>query len=244
MGLLSLGCLVSERSPFGRFRQQKRTSSFSQRLLRCLRCATDSLRAARGASSHQFHRKNVLKLTCKCHRARLEKGLQTQKRAGKPQPTAVLHSWVKEALAQSASSSRIITVGDAVLSDDDEIYLWTPFLQTQTSWEGQIEPPALHEGRAQWNFNKPSMPASAKMQMTRAKALLKSAGEQSGAWIENQMSWVEFMDMLTELNAKAASPPTEPIPIGLFVFPHEEVHSIFCSIFASCPAGSRRAGIQ
>lgn len=212
LGVIILGTLFQQNSAFGRFKCSAFLATGRQ-YPRILRDAISDLRCKRGCAGFKKAHRKVRALFTKHHRAKVLSSLRVDRR-GQLRPSCKLFSWVQQELCPKNNCSEVLAVDGHVLDRSAATMLWTAFLESQTSWQGQQDPTDLFKVYT-GEFLLEDLPSLPSCDWSSAKEWLKMSSHSAESAHGAQFSWVELCDACGSLNPGAAPPPSEPIPVKL-----------------------------
>ncbi len=235
-GIVVLGTLFRLDSPFGRF-CSVRPVPRRRHLSRPLREAINRMRSKRGTSEYKVARKTVRKRVAMENRLRADSMLKRSTKHGRIFLSKGIHKWIAEELKHKASSSQLIMVNGRVLDKSTAILLWKSFLESLTSWNGQVDPALLlklFDGEIQPD-EVPAVPFSKGTYVHVTKQWLKEV-RCEGLWarLVSQFSWLELCDACASMNPLASPPPSEPLPSSLLCVCSAPLRSCLLALLNLC----------
>ena len=234
MGSILLAVLFQVNSPFGRFSERSRISRKGcLKLSAKARLAVQAMRLSRGAACFQNLQRKA-NLLLKAQRLRRYLHLAGRTEAGQPfKANKRLFDRIRDEISPNTAASQMISVHDNFLDDEVAADIWVEFLRLQTSWSGQSSPEALydlHQGIITElpHLDPPNEASSAQLRESR-QWLRESASTPVEARAGCLVQWTELCDAVAGINASAAAPSTEPIPVSILKSP--------CEPFRACLIG-------
>lgn len=205
-GIIVLGTLFQVNSPFGRFcslQASRRRSRFPAHIREAVRRMRDN----RGTCEYRACRRVVHKQLLKQCRKEV---LSSVTRWGanldrKPTIGNRMFRQVQKEIFPLSGTSQIVCVEGEVLDQMTAALVWTAFLESQTSWSGQVEPSEwlrMLDGREQ--FHEPVSDQGIDSEWGEAKRWLCAAHNACMPCVSNQFSRSEFCDACHALNPNAA----------------------------------------
>lgn len=235
-GIVVLGTLFRLDSPFGRF-CSVRPVPRRRHLSRPLREAINKMRSKRGTSEYKAARKSVRRRVALENRLRADSLLKRSTKHGRMFLSKGIHKWIAEDLKHKASSSQLITVDGRVLDKSTAILLWKSFLESLTSWNGQVDPAILLkllDGEILPD-EVPALPSSKATFVHVTKQWLRDV-RCEGLWsrLVSQFSWLELCDACASMNPLASPPPSEPLPSSLLCVCSTPLRSCLLALLNLC----------
>ena len=236
IGIVVLGTLFRLGSPFGRF-CSVRPVPRRRHLSRPLREAINKMRSSRGTSEYKAARKTVRRRVAMENRLRADSLLKRSTKHGRMFLSKGIHKWIAEDLKHKASSSQLVTVDGRVLEKPTAILLWKSFLESLTSWNGQVDPAILlklFDGEILPD-EVPAVPSSNATFVRVTKRWLKEV-RCEGLWsrLVSQFSWLELCDAFASMNPLASPPPSEPLPSSLLCVRSAPLRSCLLALLNLC----------
>ncbi|CAE7356653.1 unnamed protein product [Symbiodinium sp. CCMP2592] len=227
LSALLLGVLFQSNSPYGRFSMKpdggkKRRLKLSAKL----RLAIQRMRESRGTASYGPLQRTVNR-ALKAHRLKRYTSL-----TGQPHdcfrfaPNKKTFDWIRDEINPDATASHMITVDNELLGDQVAADIWVEFLRSQTSWDGQLSPEVLlqlYQGHLEERPCEDPPRETARSRYRDARQWLRELPVEDRA--ESLIQWTEFCDSLVGLNASAAPPPTEAVPVSILKPPCEPLRA-------------------